>query len=90
MYPIFAASFKIELQVSVVKAVTTKTGSVFTPLKHLHAEAGISSDELEKQWKAKKDKWRASRYLQILYYVLSFRSRRGFFETNIRSEHRFV
>ena len=40
----------------------TKTGSVFPPLKELHAEALISSEELEKQWKAKKGKWRASRY----------------------------
>ena len=40
----------------------TKTGSVFPPLKQLHTEAAISSEEVEKQWKAKTSKWRASRY----------------------------
>ena len=46
-----------------VKAVMAKTGSVFPPLKQLHTEALISSEEVEKQWKAKKGKWRASRYI---------------------------
>ena len=49
------------MKMSVVKAVTAKTGSVFPPLKRLHTEAQISSEELEKQWKAKKGRWRASR-----------------------------
>ena len=57
---------------SVVKAVMTKTGSVFPPLKELHAEASISSEELEKQWKAKKGKWRASRYISFIGQVLHF------------------
>ena len=52
-------------KVSVVKAVTAKTGSVFPPLKPLHTEAQISSEELEKQWKAKKGRWRASRYISM-------------------------
>ena len=61
LYLIVSVSFAIESKVSVVKAVTAKTGSVFPPLKRLHTEAQISSEELEKQWKAKKGRWRASR-----------------------------
>jgi hypothetical protein len=52
------------LKVSVVKAIAAKSGEVFAPLRPLHEEAGISSDDIEKEWKKRKSKWRTSKNLE--------------------------
>ncbi len=47
-----------------MKAISSKTGLAFTPLRPLHEEAGIGADEIMKEWKRRRSKWRTSRTLE--------------------------